>query len=55
MPADYLSRNVVKALDISNEDLGELQDQDNFFVIPKTYIEKTTCRKIILKIRATND
>ena len=31
MPADYLSRNVVEALDILNEDLAELQDQHKFY------------------------
>ncbi len=30
MPADYLIRNVVKAIDISDEDQTELQDQENF-------------------------
>jgi hypothetical protein len=30
MPADYLSRNVEKAVYISNEDQAELQDQDKF-------------------------
>ncbi len=28
MPADYLSRNVVEAIDMSNEDLDEKQNQD---------------------------
>jgi hypothetical protein len=30
MPVDYLSRNVVEAIDMSNEDLAEMQDQDKF-------------------------
>jgi hypothetical protein len=30
LPADYLSRNVVEANDLSNEDLAEMQDQDKF-------------------------
>jgi hypothetical protein len=30
IPADYLSRNVVEAIAMSNEDLEELQDRDEF-------------------------
>jgi hypothetical protein len=28
MPADYLSRNVVEGIGISNENLAEMQDKD---------------------------
>jgi hypothetical protein len=43
----YLSRNVVEALDISNEDLAELQDQDKFcsplkHLLKKVPVEKET-------------
>ena len=30
MPADYLSRNVVESIEISDEDLASLQDKDTF-------------------------
>ena len=30
MPADYLSRNVVESIKISDEDLAGLQDKDTF-------------------------
>ena len=30
MPADFLSRNVVESIEISDEDLASLQDKDTF-------------------------
>ena len=30
MPADFLSRNVVESIEISDEDLANLQDKDTF-------------------------
>ncbi len=40
MPADYLSRNVVEAIDMSNEDLAEMQDQDKFCASLKHLLRK---------------
>ncbi len=45
MPADYLSRKVVKAIDISNEDLAELQDQDKFCLSLKHCSKKLPAKK----------
>jgi hypothetical protein len=53
MLADYLSRNVVEAIDISNEDLAELQDQDKFCSslkhLLKKLLEKRNAQKECLK------
>jgi hypothetical protein len=45
MPVDYLSRNVVEALDMSKKDLPELQDQDIFFASLKHLLKKLPVEK----------
>jgi hypothetical protein len=45
MPADYLSRNVVEAIDMSNEDLVEMQNQDKFCVSLKHLLQKFPVEK----------
>ena len=42
MPADYLSRNVVESIEISDEDLPGLQDKDTFYKINQKYPARQT-------------
>ena len=39
MPADFLSRNVVEAIEISDEDLASLQDKDTFCKLIKDLLQ----------------
>jgi hypothetical protein len=50
MPADYLSRNVVEAIDMSNEDLAEMQNQDKFCVSLKHLLKKLPVEKEYSKL-----
>jgi hypothetical protein len=50
MPADYLSRNVVEAIDMSNEDLAEMQDQDKFCKSLKHLLGKLPVEKEYSKL-----
>jgi hypothetical protein len=50
MPANYLSRNVVEAIDMSNEDLVELQNQDKFCVSLKHLLKKMPLEKEYSKL-----
>jgi hypothetical protein len=50
MPADYLSRNVVEAIDMSNEDLAEMQNQDKFCVSLKHLLNKLPVEKEYSKL-----
>jgi hypothetical protein len=55
MPADYLSKNVVEAIDMSNEHLAEMQDQDKFCASLKHKLKKLPVEKEYSKIVPTND
>ena len=55
MPADYLSRNKVEAIDISYEDLAEMQDKDKFCASLKHLLNKKTSRNWVCKKSAWND
>jgi hypothetical protein len=45
MPADYLSRNVVEAIDTPNEDLTDMKDQDKFCASLKHLLNKLPVEK----------
>jgi hypothetical protein len=50
MPADFLSRNVVEAIDMSNNDLAEMQYQDKFCVSLKHLLRKLPVEKEYYKL-----
>jgi hypothetical protein len=41
-PADYLSRNVIEAIVISNKDLAKMPDRDKFCASLKQLVNKKT-------------
>ena len=39
MPADFLSRNVVEAIEVSDEDLAELQMKDGLCTAVRNFLD----------------